>query len=145
MKTLSHWCPAFICSYSDWSWQLQSEDSATKLWFLDWKVTNRATCKSSGATWFVCTKELAVLEPILSGVGLPLGHVCFNVAALRPGSKAQLRWKPGKQVSRGTWGTDDVVCHSLLKAKWWWSLMVPCFQNRDLRPSAKTSERMRHS
>lgn len=141
MKAQSQWCPVFICSYSDWSWQLQSENTATKLWFLDWKVTNRAPCKSSGATWFVCMKEFAELEPILSGVGLPRGRVCFNVAALRSGSKAQQRWKPGKQVSRGSWGTDGVVCHSLLKAKWWRSLMVPCFQQRDLRPSAEKQVR----
>lgn len=137
MKAQSQWCPVFICSYSDWTWQLQSENTATKLWFLNWKVTNRASCKSSGATWFVWMKEFAELEPILSGVRLPRGRVCFNVAALRSGSKAQQRWKPGKQVSRGSWGTDGVVCHSLLKAKWWRSLMVPCFQQRDLRPSAK--------
>lgn len=43
------------------------------------------------ATRLFCKKEIPELEGILSGVGLPLGHVYFNAAALRPGSKAEQR------------------------------------------------------
>lgn len=41
------------------------------------------------ATRLVCHKEMPELEGILLGIRLPLGHVCFNVAALGPGSKAE--------------------------------------------------------
>lgn len=43
------------------------------------------------ATRLFCKKEIPELEGILSGVGLPRGHVYFNAAALRPGSKAEQR------------------------------------------------------
>lgn len=57
---------------------------------------NKVRCKTSFATWFLCIKELVEFEAILYGVSLPQGHVYFNVAALRPCSKAQQIYKPGK-------------------------------------------------
>lgn len=69
--------------------------SLQSLNFQNWKVTNRERCNSSFclpmATQLCCKKEIPELEGILSGVGLPQGHVCFNAAALRPGSKAEQR------------------------------------------------------
>lgn len=68
---------------------LQSPDFKTGEWLMGRDVT--AAFFLPVATRLFCKKEIPELEGILSGVGLPRGHVNFNAAALRPRSKAEQR------------------------------------------------------
>lgn len=68
---------------------LQSLDFKTGKWLIGRDVT--AAFSLPLATRLFCKKEIPELEGILSGVRRPQGHVYFNVAALRPGSKAEQR------------------------------------------------------